>query len=82
MLLWQGYHGDTSRTYACGNVDEEGLHLMAATEACLRAGIAVCAPGVPFKQIGEACGKSAKQSKYDTNSLSLKFASELPFDGR
>lgn len=58
-----GYHGDNSSMFACGAVDDKSLRLMAATKQCLEAGIAVCGPGVPFKEIGAACEKSAKQNK-------------------
>lgn len=62
-VFLDGYHGDTSRMFASGNVNDESRNLMAATEQCLHAGIAVCGPGVPINQIGDACGKAARKSK-------------------
>lgn len=47
-----GYHGDTSRTFLVGNVDEEARELVAVTEEALARAIAICGPGVPIKQIG------------------------------
>ena len=50
-----GFHGDTSDTLEVGNgVDERGKALIAAARTCRDAGIAVCAPGVPFAEIGAA----------------------------
>jgi methionine aminopeptidase type I len=50
----EGVHGDASRTFLVGDVDAPGRALVAATEAALRAGIAVCAPAVPINRIGAA----------------------------
>ncbi|KAI0638630.1 methionine aminopeptidase [Trametes polyzona] len=49
-----GFHGDTSRTFLVGDVDEKGRELVSVTEAALEAGIAACGPGRPFKAIGRA----------------------------
>ncbi|KAI0832873.1 peptidase M24, structural domain-containing protein [Trametes gibbosa] len=49
-----GFHGDTSRTFLVGDVDERGRELVEITEAALEAGIAACGPGRPFKSIGRA----------------------------
>ncbi|KAI8989863.1 methionine aminopeptidase [Trametes punicea] len=49
-----GYHGDTSRTFLVGDVDDKGRELVEITEAALEAGIAACGPGRPFKGIGAA----------------------------
>ncbi|EPQ58880.1 methionyl aminopeptidase [Gloeophyllum trabeum ATCC 11539] len=51
-----GYHGDTSRTFALSpsSLDAPGAHLLATTELALNAGIAACGPGRPFKDIGRA----------------------------
>ncbi|KAG9049814.1 hypothetical protein FS837_008997 [Tulasnella sp. UAMH 9824] len=47
-----GWHGDTSKTFLVGNVDQQGRELVQATEEALMAGIAACGPGVPFREIG------------------------------
>lgn len=49
-----GFHGDTSRTFLVGEVDDKGLELVKITEDALAAGIAACGPGKPFKGIGNA----------------------------
>ncbi|KAH8828581.1 methionyl aminopeptidase [Flagelloscypha sp. PMI_526] len=47
-----GFHGDTSRTYLVGDVDEQGNDLVNATTQALVAGITSCGPGVPFLYYG------------------------------
>ncbi|KAJ2783925.1 hypothetical protein H4R18_001408 [Coemansia javaensis] len=49
-----GFHGDTSATFAAGGVDRRGLELVEATREALRAAIRACGPGVPFAAIGRA----------------------------
>lgn len=49
-----GFHGDTSRTFAIGNVDRKGAHLLKTSQEALRVGIAACGPGKPFRAIGHA----------------------------
>ncbi|KAF8505932.1 methionyl aminopeptidase [Russula emetica] len=63
-----GYHGDTSRTFLVGNVDEAGRDLVTATNEALDAGIAVCGPGKPFKSIGQAIHDVADQRGYSVSS--------------
>ena len=53
-VFLDGVHGDTSRTFLVGDVDAPGRALVQATEEALRAGIAVCGPGVPLNRIGDA----------------------------
>jgi len=48
-----GYHGDTSRTFLVGNVDQQGRDLVYLTDRALKAGIAACGPRRPFKGIGQ-----------------------------
>ncbi|KAL6843168.1 hypothetical protein ACP4OV_026881 [Aristida adscensionis] len=47
-----GYHGDTSRTYLCGDVDESTKELVKVTEECMMRGISACKHGATFKEIG------------------------------
>lgn len=63
-----GYHGDTSRTFLVGNVDEAGKELVATTSDALDAGIAVCGPGQPFKFIGQAIHDLADRRGYSVSS--------------
>ncbi|KAH9045239.1 methionyl aminopeptidase [Lactarius pseudohatsudake] len=63
-----GYHGDTSRTFLVGNVDEAGKELVATTSDALDAGIAICGPGQPFKSIGQAIHDLADRRGYSVSS--------------
>jgi methionyl aminopeptidase len=47
-----GYHGDTSATFLCGDVDDEAKKLVQVTKECLDKAISICAPGVEIKRIG------------------------------
>eukprot|EP00252_Welwitschia_mirabilis_P024640 TRINITY_DN736_c0_g1_i4.p1 TRINITY_DN736_c0_g1~~TRINITY_DN736_c0_g1_i4.p1 ORF type:complete len:357 (+),score=73.41 TRINITY_DN736_c0_g1_i4:95-1165(+) len=60
----QGYHGDTSKTFPCGNVDEEAKRLVKATEECLYKGISACKAGKGYKQIGKKINKLADKYGY------------------
>ncbi|KVH92554.1 Peptidase M24A, methionine aminopeptidase, subfamily 1 [Cynara cardunculus var. scolymus] len=42
----EGYHGDTSATYFCGDVDDKAKNLVQVTKESLYKAISVCAPGV------------------------------------
>ena len=52
--LLNGYHGDTSRTYAVGAVSKEAKQLMDVTERAMDDGIAAAVPGGYFGDIGDA----------------------------
>ncbi|KAM3389224.1 hypothetical protein ACQJBY_011398 [Aegilops geniculata] len=47
-----GFHGDTSKTFFCGEVDEAAKRLVKVTEECMLRGISACKHGVSFKKIG------------------------------
>ncbi|KAK1264143.1 hypothetical protein QJS04_geneDACA021724 [Acorus gramineus] len=51
-VFLNGYHGDTSITFFCGDVDEEAKNLVQITRECLYKAISVCGPGVEFSKIG------------------------------
>lgn len=59
-----GYHGDCSRTFLIGNVDEKGRELVKVTEECLMAGIKECRNGIPFAQIGKVIERLSKERGY------------------
>ncbi|KAB1221124.1 Methionine aminopeptidase 1B, chloroplastic [Morella rubra] len=48
-----GYHGDTSKTFLCGDVSDAMKQLVKVTEECLERGIAACKDGASFKKIGK-----------------------------
>jgi methionyl aminopeptidase len=51
-LYFQGYHGDTSRTFLLPEVDEQGRTLVEVTREALELGIKACGPGMPLNGIG------------------------------
>ncbi|XP_074274809.1 methionine aminopeptidase 1B, chloroplastic-like isoform X2 [Silene latifolia] len=59
-----GYHGDTSKTYLCGNVSEPMKKLVKVTEECLEKGITLCKDGVSFKEIGKKISEHAEKHNY------------------
>ncbi|XP_044265998.1 methionine aminopeptidase 1D, mitochondrial [Tribolium madens] len=59
-VLYNGYHGDCSKTFLVGNVDDLGKELVKATETCLEEAISICKPGVKFCKIGERIEHKAK----------------------
>ncbi|KAH8092496.1 methionyl aminopeptidase [Cristinia sonorae] len=53
-VFLDGYHGDTSRMFAVGEVDETARSLLSTTSAALQAATLVCGPGKPFQGIARA----------------------------
>lgn len=45
-----GYHGDTSKTFLCGDVSGPLQRLVTVTEECMEKGIAVCKDGASLKK--------------------------------
>ncbi|XP_045780597.1 methionine aminopeptidase 1D, mitochondrial isoform X2 [Maniola jurtina] len=62
-VFLNGYHGDCSKTFLVGDVDDQGLHLVHATEECLMQAISICGPDVPFCDIGMRIHRVAKKNK-------------------
>ncbi|XVF61144.1 hypothetical protein PTKIN_Ptkin08bG0105800 [Pterospermum kingtungense] len=65
LQVHKGYHGDTSATFFCGDVDEEARNLVEVTKECLDKAISICAPGVEFKKIG----KTIQEQRWWTHGL-------------
>ncbi len=59
-----GAHGDTSRTFFVGEVDEASRDLVNVTRDCLTAGIQAVIPGKPVSDIGKAIQKVADAHGY------------------
>ncbi|KAL9364726.1 hypothetical protein Peur_042599 [Populus x canadensis] len=59
-----GYHGDTSKTFLCGNVNDALRRLVKVTEECLERGIALCKDGASFKKIGKRISEHAEKYGY------------------
>ncbi|XP_003573558.1 methionine aminopeptidase 1B, chloroplastic [Brachypodium distachyon] len=62
-----GYHGDTSRTYLCGEVDEPSKQLVKVTEECMLRGISACKHGASFKTIGERISENVNKYGYSVD---------------
>ncbi|PIN09499.1 putative methionine aminopeptidase [Handroanthus impetiginosus] len=56
-----GYHGDTSKTFLCGNVNNAMRRLVKVTEECMYKGIAVCKDGALFRKIGKRISEHAEK---------------------
>tara|TARA_B100000780_G_C21004355_1_gene401963 strand:+ start:115 stop:948 length:834 start_codon:yes stop_codon:yes gene_type:complete len=59
-----GYHGDASRMYAVGNVDEAGQKLIRVTKECMDEAIAACGPGVDITIVGDIISDIAQSHGY------------------
>ncbi|XP_006647946.2 methionine aminopeptidase 1D, chloroplastic/mitochondrial [Oryza brachyantha] len=59
-----GYHGDTSATFLCGDVDDKAKKLVQVTRECLDRAISICAPGVEIKRIGQTIQDHADKFKF------------------
>ncbi|KAI8097598.1 methionyl aminopeptidase [Halteromyces radiatus] len=59
-----GFHGDTSATFQVGEVDKKGQDLIECTKESLTKAIAVCGPGVPFREIGRVISEYASANGY------------------
>ncbi|XP_045483346.1 methionine aminopeptidase 1D, mitochondrial [Harmonia axyridis] len=58
-VFLEGYHGDCSKTFLVGNVDEIGTDLVESTEECLNMAIEICKPGRRFRDLGEYISTAA-----------------------
>ncbi|KAM7354225.1 methionine aminopeptidase 1D, mitochondrial [Cochliomyia hominivorax] len=65
-VFFNGYHGDCSKTFLVGEVDERGLYLVQKTEECLLDCISLCKPNVEFNNIGKYIHKFCKESGLNT----------------
>ncbi|KAJ4753258.1 Methionine aminopeptidase [Rhynchospora pubera] len=59
-----GYHGDTSATFFCGDVDDEAKQLVEVTKECLNKAISICAPGVELNRIGKTIHNHADKYRF------------------
>ncbi|GAB0099752.1 Methionine aminopeptidase [Sergentomyia squamirostris] len=59
----QGYHGDCSKTFLVGEVDDIGREVVKVAEECLHRGIEACGPDKMFSGIGKAIQTHAKRHK-------------------
>ena len=59
-----GFHGDASRMYAVGELDESGKKLISVTKQCMDEAIAACGPGVDITVIGDVISEIAHANGY------------------
>lgn len=59
-----GFHGDLNATYPVGNCPQESLDLIAATKRSMEEAIAICKPGVPYRDIGNKIEEIIKPHGY------------------
>ena len=52
-LYYKGFHGDLNETYPVGKISEESQKLIRTTRRCLDAAIAMCKPGILFRDLGK-----------------------------
>ena len=62
--IWQGWHADTARTFAIGQVAPEVETLIEATARAMRAGIAAAQPGNRLGDVGAAIAAVAHEHGY------------------
>lgn len=65
VMFVRGFHGDTCRTFECGNVDDNGKRLIKATQESLNKAIAVCKPGANYWDIGRTIEECATQNGFN-----------------
>ncbi|KAF3325763.1 methionine aminopeptidase 1B [Carex littledalei] len=59
-----GYHGDTSKTFFCGDVDESAQQLVKVTEECMMKAISICKAGASYKTIGQTISEYAEKHDF------------------
>jgi len=63
-VIKDGYHGDTSRMFAVGEVAPHAQRLVAITQECLYKGIALVKPGARLGDIGHVIQVHAESNHY------------------
>ncbi|ERN17284.1 hypothetical protein AMTR_s00044p00231480 [Amborella trichopoda] len=63
-VFLNGYHGDTSKTFLCGKVDEQTERLVRVTEECMNRAISACKDGANFRKIGKKISYHAERYGY------------------
>ena len=63
-VIYQGYHGDTSKMYLVGKSGAHAERLVTVTQECLYKGIAVVKPGTTLGDIGHVIQQHAEANYY------------------
>ena len=58
-IFYKGFHSDMNETFCVGAVDETGRRLVRVAFDCLSAAIAMCKPGVFYRDLGDTITKIA-----------------------
>jgi len=67
-VFLDGHHGDCSRMFMVGDtVSEDARKLCEVNRKAVEEAIAICKPGVPFKEIGKVITRVAKEAKVAVN---------------
>ena len=61
---FQGFHGDASRMFLVGDVDDEGRRLVDVTERATQAAINACGPGVDITVVGDVISSMAEEEGF------------------
>lgn len=59
-----GLHADLNATYPVGKCDQESLDLIETTRKSVEEAIAICKPGVPYREIGNKIEEVVKPKGY------------------
>jgi methionyl aminopeptidase len=63
-VIVDGWHGDTSRMYAVGEVKRKAMRLMDVTYECMMRGIEAIKPGARLGDLGAAIQEHAERQRY------------------
>lgn len=61
---YKGFHGDSARTFACGNISDEAKRLINTTEQCFWCAVQKLAPGTRLGDVGNAIESRAKDDGF------------------
>jgi methionyl aminopeptidase len=64
IIVHGGLHADLNATYPVGKCDQESLDLIEATRKSVEESIAICKPGVPYRDIGNKIEEIIKPKGY------------------
>lgn len=59
-----GFHGDVNATYPVGKISDEDAELIATTKEATESAIAMCKPGVLYRDIGNKIESIVKPKGY------------------
>jgi len=63
-VYYNGFHADMNETYFVGGVDERGRKLVRCAYDCLAAAVALCKPGMFYRDLGTAISRIAEAEDF------------------